>query len=58
MRDASPLFNREVLKRPDYWDKSDPNMQSDRKPAIRTVLVPSGNSTGKSFLGPGIALWH
>ena len=27
-------------------------------PAIRTVLVPSGNSTGKSFLGAGLALWH
>jgi len=51
-------FNREVLKRPDYWARQIQICKAIASPHIRTVLVPSGNSTGKSFLAAGIALWH
>lgn len=51
-------FNREVLKRPDYWARQIQICKAIADPRIRTVLVPSGNSTGKSFLAAGIALWH
>lgn len=54
-RDDPVGFNDRVLGRPRYWQK-----QHEIAEAIarhKTVIVPTGNSVGKSYCAAGIVLW-
>lgn len=51
------LFNTCFLRRHPYWGKQRDVCRalSDNK---KTILVPSGNATGKSWMTAGLALWY
>ena len=55
-RDNIPRFNRIILNRPSLWSKQAEICESFLK--YRTTLVMSGNSCGKSFLLPALALHY
>jgi len=50
-------FNTQFLKRFPYWGKQKEVCRAlmDGK---KTILVPSGNATGKSWMTAGLALWY
>lgn len=55
--DSPTAFNRYVLGRPDYWSKQIEICRALRS-GKSTILVPSGNATGKSWLMAGILHWY
>lgn len=55
--ESPALFNRYLLNRPDYWEKQIEICRALRS-GKSTILVPSGNATGKSWLMAGILLWY
>lgn len=54
-RDKPIEFNDFVLGRPPYWEKQSEICRAvlDRK----TVVIPTGNSVGKSYCAAGLILW-
>ena len=57
MLNSPDEFNTHFLKRYPYWGKQRQVCQAlmDGK---KTILVPSGNATGKSWMTAGLALWY
>lgn len=55
--ESPAAFNRYVLGRPAYWSKQLEICRALRS-GISTILVPSGNATGKSWLSAGLVLWY
>ena len=51
------LFNKYLLGRHPYWDKQLEICRALRG-GKKTILVPSGNATGKSWLSAGLILWY
>jgi len=54
-RDDPDGFNAVVLERPDYWHRQVEICEAVTR--YKTVVVPTGNSVGKSYLAAGLALW-
>ena len=54
-RDDPDGFNAAVLGRPDYWWRQ--LEICDAVVRYKTVVVPTGNSVGKSYIAAGLALW-
>lgn len=54
--DDPDRFNSVVLGRAPYWEKQVEVCRAIVK--HRTVVVPSGNAVGKTFLAAGIILWY
>lgn len=54
-KDKPIEFNVDVLGRPSYWPRQEQICQAvvERK----TVIVPTGNSVGKSYCAAGLILW-
>ena len=53
--DDPDTFNSAVLGRPEYWQGQRSICEAVTRHS--TVIVPTGNSVGKSYLAAGIALW-
>ena len=54
-RDDPDGFNAAVLGRPDYWWRQVEICEAVSR--YKTVVIPTGNSIGKSYLAAGLALW-
>lgn len=57
VRDSPAAFNQHILGRHPYWDKQLEICKAIRQKK-KTILVPSGNATGKSWCVAGLVLWY